>query len=209
MPEPAHKPQVKSYHRSDYTFGRSTRVIPRRDSSGQQHEQFAQQFAGEMMGEGHTQNSRGQETQQSLRNVRLDGIGESRQVPQSGRATPSPSAQPGSGGTTSDPNAPAGRIRLRIEWESTTINVWLDMDAPGEAFFQAFQKAAGKKHTLERDETSLLLKKDKKSSDKDEYTLLLGADELDADWETTLEWLRNHMAEKPPNIYGKVDVGDR
>lgn len=112
---------------------------------------------------------------------------------------------------TSDPNVFSGRLRLEIdwvEWGKNPIMVWLDMCAPSDAFFQSFHKCVKKRLVLEREETTIYLKGNKDTPEEEEYPLLLGADELDADWKTTLEWLRNNKSEESPNVYGRVEVGD-
>jgi hypothetical protein len=85
--------------------------------------------------------------------------------------------------------------------------MWLDTSAPGEAFYDTFQQHFGKRKVIsDRVELKIYLKSDKQSPDDEAYALSLDADELDADWETTVSWLEENKREKSPHIYGKVEI---
>ena len=91
----------------------------------------------------------------------------------------------------------------------TTFNVWLDLDGPAEAFFLAFQQQVSKrKEILDRSLITIYLKTEQQSPDVTEHPLCLGPDELDADWEPTVEWLENNKREKSPHIYGTIEVDE-
>ncbi|KAF2848340.1 hypothetical protein T440DRAFT_520037 [Plenodomus tracheiphilus IPT5] len=125
------------------------------------------------------------------------------------RLTQSPAIPTASTHHTGDPNVATDRLRLCIEWGKTPIMVWIDLCASGDAFFQAFHKlAVQRKRTLERTETTLFLRQTKEGLDDEEYPMSLDEDELDADWEMTVDWLKDNKKEKPPHIYGRVEVGE-
>ena len=108
-----------------------------------------------------------------------------------------------------DQNTVTDRIRMNFLWEKTSMNVWLDMSAPGEAFFMTFQQLAEKRTRIfDRAEVTIYLKKDKKTPDSEAYALSLDEEELQTDWETTLTWLEDNKRETPPHVFGWVQVGE-
>jgi len=117
-----------------------------------------------------------------------------------------PNPAPANPAREADPNKAADRIRLSLVWDATTLNVWLDLNAHGEAFYKAFQQQATKqrKDILDRATMTILLKKDKSIPDEEAYALSLDEDDLEADWETTLEWLDANRRDKSPHICGMV-----
>jgi hypothetical protein len=109
-----------------------------------------------------------------------------------------------------DPNKASDRIRMSLLWGATTLNVWLDLSAHGEAFYRSFQQQAVKqrKTILDRAMMTIKLKNDKNTSDEESYSLSLDEEELEADWETTREWLDENRRDKSPHIYGVMDMGE-
>lgn len=94
-------------------------------------------------------------------------------------------------------------------WDVTTVNVWLDTGASGEAFYHNFQQQVGKRKAIsDRAMVRIYLRRDKNTPDDEVYELSLDEDELDADWETTVTWLEENKREKSPHIYGKVEIDD-
>jgi hypothetical protein len=108
----------------------------------------------------------------------------------------------------SDPNQAADRMRLSLLWDATTLNIWLDLNAHGEAFYKAFQQQAVKqrKNILDRATITIQLKKDRTVPDEAAYLLSLDEEDLEADWETTVEWLEANRRDKSPHIYGVVEI---
>ena len=119
-----------------------------------------------------------------------------------------PSPAPATPARDTDPNKATDRIRLSLVWDATTLNVWLDLNAHGEAFYKAFQQQATKqrKDISDRATMTVLLKKDKSIPDEEGYALSLDEDDLEADWETTLEWLDANRRDKSPHICGVVEM---
>ena len=108
-----------------------------------------------------------------------------------------------------DPNAAIVKIRLSLLWDATVINMWMYLNAPAEDFFQAFQEQAVKRKSIpERSMMRICLKNDKHMLEDESYHLSLDEEDLDADWETTLEWLEGHKRDKSPHIYGVVQIQD-
>jgi hypothetical protein len=104
---------------------------------------------------------------------------------------------------------PSSRIRLSLTYDATPINVWLDLDAPGEAFFQSFQQQCVKRmKVLDRSGAFIWLKPNKHAPDDEAYALSLDEDELDADWETTVAWIKENRRDKSPHLFGVVMVGE-
>jgi hypothetical protein len=123
---------------------------------------------------------------------------------------PQPLRPPGAPTTSAqdvDHNIATNKIRLSLLWDMTPVNVWLDLGAPGEAFFKSFQQMVKKRKPLsERAMMTIYLKKDKHTPDDKAYALSLDEDDLDADWETTVTWLEENKRVKSPHIYGWVEV---
>jgi hypothetical protein len=88
------------------------------------------------------------------------------------------------------------------------LNIWLDLSAHGEAFYKAFQQQAVKqrKNILDRATITIQLKKDRTVPDEAAYLLSLDEEDLEADWETTVEWLEANRRDKSPHIYGVVEI---
>jgi len=87
--------------------------------------------------------------------------------------------------------------------------IWLDLRAPGETFYNAFHQLVEKrKGIFERAMMTIYLKKDKQMPDDEAYPLSLDADNLEADWDTTVAWLEVNRRDKPPHVYGRVEAGE-
>ena len=87
--------------------------------------------------------------------------------------------------------------------------MWMDPNAPAEDFFRVFQEQAERRRSIpERSMIRICLKNDKNMPDEESYDLSLDEEDLDADWETTLEWLEGHKRDKSPHIYGVIQVQD-
>jgi hypothetical protein len=101
----------------------------------------------------------------------------------------------------------SSRIRLSLTWDATPVNVRLDLDARCEAFFRAFQQMCVKrKGDFDRSRTFILLKPDKHAPEDEAYALSLDEDELDADWETIVAWIKENRRDKSPHLFGEVRV---
>ncbi|CAO2651613.1 Nn.00g041830.m01.CDS01 [Neocucurbitaria sp. VM-36] len=118
-----------------------------------------------------------------------------------------PSAVPTASVCSSDQDTVSDRIRLHITWDRTLLKVWLDMRSPCETFFRTFQEAVEKRKGLfDRSNIIIFLKKDKLWPDNEAYPLSLNEDDLEADWDETVSFLKeNPML---PNVYGRIEVGD-
>jgi hypothetical protein len=104
-------------------------------------------------------------------------------------------------------NSASNRIRLSLIWDATWLTVGLDLDARCEAFFRAFQQLCVKrKGEFDRSRTFILLKPDKHAPEDEAYALSLDEDEMNADWETTVAWIKEHRRDKSPHLYGEVRV---
>jgi hypothetical protein len=115
-----------------------------------------------------------------------------------------PDARPSPPTATS--NTAITRLRLRIKWDVTIVNMWLELEQSGEAFFQAFQqKLKGRREIHDRNKTTIRLKTDQESRIDAAYDLGLGEDELECDWDATLDWLKENKREIPPHIFGVIE----
>lgn len=125
-------------------------------------------------------------------------------VDRSSQPRHSPDTHPAPSTGTSD--TATTRLRLKIKWEVTLINVWLDLEQRGEAFFQAFQRELkGRRQIHDRSNTTIRLMTDQSSRTDSAYNLSLGIDELECDWETTLDWLKENKRDQPPHFIGVIE----
>lgn len=123
--------------------------------------------------------------------------------PHRSTAAPSPSA------SNVNQTPPTDKIRLNCVWGPTPINVWLDLDATGEAFFDTVQPLFEKrKGIFDRAVVTILLKTDRQAPDAEGYPLSLDEEALEADWEETVRWLREHKRERPPHLFGRVELDE-
>ncbi|KAF1979580.1 hypothetical protein BU23DRAFT_445962 [Bimuria novae-zelandiae CBS 107.79] len=107
-----------------------------------------------------------------------------------------------------DENAKFGHIRISGNWDRTPISLTLDLDAPGEKFYQAFHQLAARRHRIvERHRTTLWLKSSKDMPEEEAYELRLSEEELEEGWEAAVEWMHENKREKAPHIYVTVEVG--
>tara|TARA_R110002003_G_scaffold171_10_gene13959 strand:- start:10054 stop:14157 length:4104 start_codon:yes stop_codon:yes gene_type:complete len=102
---------------------------------------------------------------------------------------------------------PSSRIVLSLIWDANHIKVWLDLDGPGEAFFHTVQQQCVKRiKVLDRSRTFISLKPNKHTPDDEAYALSLDEDELDADWETIVAWIKKNKRDRPPHLFGELSL---
>jgi hypothetical protein len=83
--------------------------------------------------------------------------------------------------------------------------VWLHPDAGVEAFLANVQREFERRNKpFDRAVTAILLKSDKAIPDGEAKYLSLGEDDMEADWEETMEWLLINKRKTPPHIYGVI-----
>jgi hypothetical protein len=126
------------------------------------------------------------------------------------RTEPSRTSRP----ATADPTSPthttiqdpsSEKIRVSCTLASGSFRFWLDLDAPAQAFFQTVQPQIEKKRGLfDRTTVLFVFSRDKQMSDEQVFELPLGEDELEADWEETVMWIRDNKGEKAPQIYATI-----
>jgi hypothetical protein len=116
---------------------------------------------------------------------------------------PTPAPIQVSGNNSETPNR---KLRLSLKWDKTPVNLWLDLDGPAAAFFQALRDVSKRRQVHDWDSLAIYLKTKSQSPGDIAYRLSLDAEELDADWETTVEWLEENKRDKTPHIYGSIEV---
>jgi hypothetical protein len=117
-------------------------------------------------------------------------------------------ADPPSSTHMANPLPGSDRIRVSCTLGSSTFNVWLDPDAPAQEFFVTLQKEFEKKrNTLDRATTSILFTCDKTSNDEGRE-IQLSEDELEADWEETVAWIRDNKRQKSPHMYAVIQYDE-
>jgi hypothetical protein len=98
-------------------------------------------------------------------------------------------------------------LRLELEWGVTVINVWLYLDSSADAFFHLFQQQASKRKTMpDRSLITIYLTPDRDATDEAAHALSLDQDDMEADWDRTVEWLERNRREQSPHLFGTVDV---
>jgi hypothetical protein len=101
------------------------------------------------------------------------------------------------------------KIRVSCTLGSGSFKFWLDLDAPAQAFFQTVQPQLKKKRgPFDRTTVSFIFGRDKQMSDDQVCELPLGEDELEADWEETVTWIRDNKGEKAPQMYATVQFDE-
>jgi hypothetical protein len=100
------------------------------------------------------------------------------------------------------------RIRVSCTLGSSVFSFWLDLDSSAQEFFITLHKEFEKKKSiLDRATTSILFTYDKTSND-DGREIQLSEDELEADWEETVLWIREKKRQKSPHIYAAVQYDE-
>jgi hypothetical protein len=80
----------------------------------------------------------------------------------------------------------------------------LDLDSSAEVFFQALRDVSKRRKVHDWDSWVVWLKTELQSPDETAYRLALG-EELDADWDITVDWLEQNKRDKPPHICGSFE----
>jgi hypothetical protein len=97
------------------------------------------------------------------------------------------------------------KIRLSCALDSSSFTVWLHPDAGVEAFLANVQREFERRNKpFDRAVTAILLKPDKAIPDGEAKYLSLSEDDMEADWEETMEWLLINKRKTPPHIYGVI-----
>jgi len=111
---------------------------------------------------------------------------------------------------TSNQSLHTDKIRLSCTLATSIFNVWLHPDAGVEAFLANVQREFETRNKpFDRAVTTILLKPDRGTPDSEAKYLSLGENDMMADWEETMEWLRANKRKTSPHIYGviRVDAG--
>ena len=135
------------------------------------------------------------------------------------RPTPAPAPPRHSHSASADPSSsthPAvqspgsDKIRVSCALGLITLKFWLDPDASPQALLLSIQTEFEKKgKAFDRDTASILFHQDKQRSDDDPCdSLSLEEDDLEADWEETVAWIRDKKREKPPHIYATIQFNE-
>jgi hypothetical protein len=132
------------------------------------------------------------------------------------RTDPSSASRP----ATADPASPThtagqspGSEKIRVSCISPgsgPFKFWLDLDAPAQVFFDTVRPLLEKKRgPFDRTTASFLFGRDKQMShDEVSDQLPLGEDELEADWEDTVTWIRDNKRDTAPQIYAAVQFDE-
>jgi hypothetical protein len=100
-----------------------------------------------------------------------------------------------------------GSERLRVG--GALGKFWLNLDAPAQWFFESIQpQLEKKKKSFDRNTVSIFFHSDKQMFDDEVCELPLGEDELEADWEDTVDWIRENKREKAPHVYVTVQFNE-
>jgi len=99
---------------------------------------------------------------------------------------------------------PNRKLRLSLKWETTPVNLWLDLDSSADVFFQTLQDVSKRRQVHNWNSWVIWLKTEPQSPEDSAYRLTLGED-LDADWDITVNWLEQNKRDKPPHICGSFE----
>jgi hypothetical protein len=133
-------------------------------------------------------------------------IATSNQRPGSSRASRPATIDPKSSIETADQIPSSDTIRVRCALGRSTLKFWLDLDASAQAFLHTIQDefdAINK--SFDRKKTSIVFHCEKQISDEDGgEKLSLNENALEADWEGTIDWIRDNRRETAPQMYATV-----
>ncbi|KAF1922179.1 uncharacterized protein M421DRAFT_427198 [Didymella exigua CBS 183.55] len=126
----------------------------------------------------------------------------------SSRTSHPSTADPPSSIYIANPQSGSERIRVSCTLGSSALSFWVDLDAPAQEFFSTLHKEfERKRNTLDRATTSILFTCDK-TSDNEGREIQLSEDELEADWEETVAWIRDNKRQKSPHIYAALQYNE-
>ena len=125
------------------------------------------------------------------------------------RASRPAPADPISPTHTAGQNPGSEKIRVSCTLGPGSFKFWLDLEAPAQAFFDTVQPQLEKKRIpFDRTTVSFLFGRDKQTSVDEMCELPLGEDELEADWEDTVTWIRDNKRDIAPQIYATVQFDE-
>jgi hypothetical protein len=125
------------------------------------------------------------------------------------RASCPATADPTASTHTAGQNPGSEKIRVSCILELGSFKFWLDLDAPAQAFFDTVEPQLKKKRgPFDRMTVSFLFGCDKQMSHDKVCELPLGEDELEADWEETVIWIRGNKRETAPQLYATVQFDE-
>ena len=97
-------------------------------------------------------------------------------------------------------------IRVEFAWDNARTNVKLDLNVPGEAFFNAVEHKLQRRFqkTLDRSTHTILFTTDKRAAGAAEYSLSLEETDLRDDWADCVDWIKEHVKTDPPRLYAVI-----
>lgn len=102
--------------------------------------------------------------------------------------------------------SPLDEIRVEFTWDNACINVKLDLNVPGEAFFNSVEHKL--QHRLEKilDRTThtILFATEKRTEAAAKYSLSLEETDLRDDWADAVDWMKEHVKIHSPRLYAFI-----
>jgi hypothetical protein len=96
-------------------------------------------------------------------------------------------------------------IRVSCTLDSSILSFWLNLNADAQALYDIVQpKLEKKKGPFDRTAVLILFARDKQTSTGEVCELSLGEEEMEADWEGTVAWIRDNKRERPPHIHATI-----
>lgn len=105
--------------------------------------------------------------------------------------------------------AVSDKVRVMCTLGKTKFGIWLDLDShPGEFVNNVEKQFKRREIRFDQSATVLWLKPEKGTPDEENYELSLNEDDLDADWATAIDWLRDAKKENSHVMYGVFHIDE-
>ncbi|OAK96944.1 hypothetical protein IQ06DRAFT_48559 [Phaeosphaeriaceae sp. SRC1lsM3a] len=102
-----------------------------------------------------------------------------------------------------------GQLQVTGLWDKTPIKFLIDLDASGEAFYQAFLQWASRRKRdgeVQRDRMTVYLRTNKQTPENEAYELSLKQSELEELWQAAVDWIQENKSVKAPNLYATIEL---
>ncbi|KAH4614864.1 hypothetical protein HBH68_010030 [Parastagonospora nodorum] len=101
------------------------------------------------------------------------------------------------------------RVRLICRWGVGRLNAWLELDSHPRKFIANIEKEfTRRKMIFLPAATTLLLKPHEDTLDEDAFYMRLEEDDLEADWDETIEWVNSNIQGDQGIMFGVFEIED-
>ena len=95
---------------------------------------------------------------------------------------------------------------MEFTWGNACTNVKLDLNVPGEAFFNSVEHNLRRRlqKTLDRSTHTVHFATDKRAEGAAKYVISLEETELGDDWAGAVDWVKEHVTTNTPRLYAVI-----